>query len=136
MARANKVSCLARVDPAGVELLAPALAKLGRMLPVILPHIKVTEVAKLVPDVLVVDIDQLAKDALETLRMLRFVLPACMIAVYTDVLTDKWALDCHTSGANCLLSKASDRTHLALGLRRSLRSGCFTDPSFSTGKPA
>jgi DNA-binding NarL/FixJ family response regulator len=136
MARTKKVSVLARVQSEGVEMLAPALAKLGRTLPVIVPNVKVTELAHLKADLLVVDLDGLDVDPLETLRMLRFVLSSCMIAVYTDVLLEKWALDCHTSGANCLLSKASDRTHLALGLRRGLRTGCFTDPSFSVLRPA
>jgi DNA-binding NarL/FixJ family response regulator len=98
--------------------------------PVVVATLGVTELGLLAPDLLVVDVDGLDGDALEMLRMLRFVLPRCTIAVYTNVLEEPWALACHMGGANCLLSKASDATQLAAGLGHSLHSGCFTDPSF------
>jgi DNA-binding NarL/FixJ family response regulator len=130
MALTHHVSCLARIEPRAVDLLTESLAAVAHPLPVILARLGVTEVGLLAPTVLVVDIDDLEVDPLETLRMLRFVLPGCLIVVYTNVLKETWALACHTAGANCLLSKASDAGQLAVGLRGSLRSGCFTDPSF------
>jgi len=126
----NQVSCLARIDAGAVELLTSSLAAVARPLPVVVTQLSVTELGLLSPTVLVVDVDGLDIDALEMLRMLRFVLPSCMIAVYTNVLREAWALSCHLAGANCLLSKTSDATAVAAGLRGSLRSGCFTDPSF------
>ena len=130
MALSHQVSCLARIEPGAIGLLTESLAAVAQPLPVVVSRLGVTEVGLLAPSVLVVDIDDLAVDPLEMLRMLRFVLPGCIIAVYTNVLKETWALACHTAGANCLLSKASDAGQLAVGLRGSLRSGCFTDPSF------
>ncbi|HMD01563.1 MAG TPA: hypothetical protein VKG44_01235 [Candidatus Baltobacteraceae bacterium] len=130
MALSNRISCLARIDASAVELLSASLAAVPYPAPVVVTELGVTELGLLAPSVLVVDVDALDVDALETLRMLRFVLPACMIAVYTNVLEEPWALACHLAGANCLLSKASDATQVAAGLRGSLRRGCFTDPSF------
>lgn len=130
MALADQVSCLARIEPGAIELLTESLAAVAHPLPIVVSRLGVTEVGLLAPRVLVVDVHGLAVDPLEMLRMLRFVLPGCIIAVYTNVLEEAWALACHTAGANCLLSKASDATQLAIGLRGSLRSGCFTDPSF------
>jgi DNA-binding NarL/FixJ family response regulator len=130
VALSDQVSCLARIEPGAVELLTESFAAVDHSLRIVVSRLGVTEIGLLAPRVLVVDVDGLAVDALEMLRMLRFVLPGCMIAVYTDVLQEAWALACHTAGANCLLSKASDVAQLAMGLRGSLRRGCFTDPSF------
>jgi DNA-binding NarL/FixJ family response regulator len=93
-------------------------------------RINVTELGRAVPDMLVLDIDDLAVDPLELLRMIRFVLPVCIIAVYTRTLEQSWALACHLAGANCTLAKGSGSAQIAVGLRRALTSGCFTDPSF------
>jgi DNA-binding NarL/FixJ family response regulator len=130
MTLSDHVSCLARIQPDALELLRASLAGLDQRPPIVVTAVGVTELGLLAPGVLVVDIDGLDVDPLEMLRRLRFVLPGCMIAVYTDVLEEKWALACHIAGANCLLSKASGATEITVGLRRSLRSGCFTDPSF------
>ena len=85
----------------------------------------------LAPDVLVIDLDELATDPLEALRQLRFVVPDCAIVVYTNSAKTSFARECHNAGANCLLSKLSSHEQLASGIRYSLRSGCFTDPRFS-----
>jgi DNA-binding NarL/FixJ family response regulator len=130
VALSDQVSCLARIEPGAIKLLTDSLAAVAHPLPIVLSGLGVTEVGLLAPRVLVVDVDDLAVDPLEMLRMLRFVLPGCIIAVYTNVLEEAWARACHTAGANCLLSKTSDATQVAFGLRGSLRSGCFTDPSF------
>jgi DNA-binding NarL/FixJ family response regulator len=130
MALTNRISCLARIGAGSVERLTASLAAVGYPPPVILAALGVTELGLLDPHLLVLDVDGLDGDALEMLRMLRFVLPRCLIAVYTDVLEEPWALACHLAGANCLLSKTSDAARVTAGLERSLRSGCFTDPSF------
>jgi DNA-binding NarL/FixJ family response regulator len=130
MALSNRTSCLARIDTGAAELLTAALAAVAHPQPAVVARLSVTELGLLAPSVLVVDVDGLDVDPLEMLRMLRFVLPACMIAVYTNVLEEPWALACHMAGANCLLSKASDAEQVTAGLRGSLHRGCFTDPSF------
>ncbi len=88
----------------------------------------VVELRKLAPDVLVADLDGLAVDSLERLRQLRFVLPACIIIVYTAKNTSAWGVEYHLAGANGVLSKASTESELAAGVRSALRRGCFTDP--------
>ncbi len=130
MALLNRASCLARIEPGAVDVLTAALLEVSRPLPVIVHTLSVTEMGLLAPGLLVVDLDGLDVDPLEMLRRLRFVLPACMIAVYTSLIDEDWAMSCHLAGANCLLSKASDEGRIGVGLRDALRGGCFTDPAF------
>jgi DNA-binding NarL/FixJ family response regulator len=96
-----------------------------------LARLEVSELGRLLPDVLVCDIDTTEKDSLELLRQIRFVLPECLIAVYTGITKRTWAVACHLAGSNCVLSKESDERQLAKGLRGALRSGCHTDPRFA-----
>jgi DNA-binding NarL/FixJ family response regulator len=101
----------------------PPLATLARL--------DVAELGRLVPSLLVCDIDKVDVDPLELLRRIRFVLPDCMIAVYTGVKERTWGLACHLAGANCLLSKDSSEQELAGGVRDALQTGCYTDPHFA-----
>jgi DNA-binding NarL/FixJ family response regulator len=101
----------------------PGLATIARL--------DVTQLGRLGPDVLVCDLDDLDVDALELLRQIRFVLPDCIIAVYTGIVERVWGRACHLAGANCLLAKGSDERCLAAGLRDALLSGCYTDPRFA-----
>jgi DNA-binding NarL/FixJ family response regulator len=101
----------------------PALATIARL--------NVAELGLLAPGLIVCDVDGIDVDPLELLRRLRFVLPLCVIAVYTSSKKRDWGLSCHLAGANCMLSKGSTEHHLAVGLRAALRSGCYTDPSFA-----
>lgn len=82
----------------------------------------------LAPDVLVIDIDRLDTDPIESLRRLRFVLADCVIVAFTDSTRPSFMRKYHNAGANCLISKSSDERQIAAGLREALRSGCFTDP--------
>jgi DNA-binding NarL/FixJ family response regulator len=91
----------------------------------------VAGVGRLAPDLLVCDVDGLTVDPLEMLRQMRFVLPACIIVVYTQDIHRSWGLACHLAGANGVLSKASSKAELVLGVRSALRNGCFTDPRFA-----
>jgi DNA-binding NarL/FixJ family response regulator len=126
-----RTCCLAGIDPVAVPMFsaifkaagAPALATIARL--------DVTELGKIVPDLLVCDIDGVDVDALELLRRIRFVLPVTLIAVYTSVMERTWGLACHLAGANCMLSKDSDQRALSSGMRHALRSGCYTDPRFA-----
>jgi len=130
MESSNQTSCLARIEPSALQSITAALAEVSHVSPVVVSQVGVTELGLLSPNLLVVDLDHLDVDAFETLRMLRFVLPHCTIAVYTSVLDEAWAQACHMAGANCLLSKSSNVARIADGLRGSLHTGCFTDPSF------
>jgi DNA-binding NarL/FixJ family response regulator len=126
-----RTCCLAGIDPAMVPLFSgvfkaagvPALATLARL--------DVTELGKVAPDLLVCDVDGVDVDPLELLRRIRFVLPDCVIAVYTGVMERQWCLACHLAGANCLLSKDSDERDLSGGVRGALLTGCYTDPRFA-----
>jgi DNA-binding NarL/FixJ family response regulator len=126
-----RTCCLAGIDPAMVPLFSgvfkaagvPALATLARL--------DVTELGKIAPDLLICDVDGVDVDALELLRRIRFVLPDCVIAVYTGVMERQWCLACHLAGANCLLSKDSDERDLSGGVRGALLTGCYTDPRFA-----
>ena len=95
------------------------------------PSVVALDVSKLrtaAPDLLVCDLDGLAADPFELLRRIRFVLPECVIAVYTNDVEREWSLSCHLAGANCVLSKIR-KPKLTKGLRHVMRSGCYTSPS-------
>jgi DNA-binding NarL/FixJ family response regulator len=124
-------SYLAGVASTAVPSLVSALGSAGYQLPVIAERISVTELGLSRPDILIADIDGLETDPIETLRMMRFVLPDCMIAIYTKTLTRLWARACHLGGANSVLSKESSETELVVGLKQTMRLGCFTDPKFA-----
>jgi DNA-binding NarL/FixJ family response regulator len=122
-------SCLAGIALAKVPLLSTALLAAGVGTPTC-SGLDVTFLGRLEPYLLVCDIDDGAVDGLELLRRLRFVLPECIIAVYTSDLHRSWGVECHLAGANCVLSKTSGVADLASGMRSAIRSGCFTDPLF------
>ncbi len=121
-------SCLAGIAADDVEMLRLVLRNSGTSALAGVAALKVSEIGKCAPDLIVCDVDAIDVDPLELLRRLRFVLPDCMIAVYTGVTTREWARDCHLAGANCLLSKKSTATQLTAGLSGAIVTGCFTDP--------
>jgi DNA-binding NarL/FixJ family response regulator len=124
-------TCLAGLDPTAVPTLNAALKGAGVLERPDFAALDVRDIGKLRPDLLVCDVDGFAIDRLELLRRLRFVLPDCLIAVYTRDMHRAWSLACHLAGANCMLSKDSNEADLAYGMRDALDSGCFTDPRFS-----
>lgn len=83
------------------------------------------------PNTLIADVDRLLVDPLQVVRQLRFVLPACILVIYTRTTEQAWARDSHLAGATCVLSKDSNESQLANGLRNAIRSGCWTDPRFA-----
>jgi DNA-binding NarL/FixJ family response regulator len=123
-------SYLAGNQATRIPLLTASLLSSGFTSPVVAEQINVTELGLASPQIVVLDIDNVSIDPLELLRMIRFVLPACIIAVYSGTLEKDWALACHLAGANCVLSKSSDETQISAGLRQVRTSGCFTDPHF------
>lgn len=123
--------CLAGVDEAIVPMFSRVLKGAGELPLATLARLDVSELGKLAPAMLVCDIDGIEIDAIELLRQIRFVLPDCLIAVYTGVMQRTWGLACHLAGANCMLSKDSTELQLSKGLRDALSSGCYTDPRFA-----
>jgi len=91
-------------------------------------RLTVVRIGTVKPKLLVCDIDRSESDPLELLRQLRFVLSVSIILVYTDRANGSWNVGCHTAGANGLLSKQSNTTELAAGVRSAMQIGCFTDP--------
>ena len=126
-----RVCCLAVADPEEVAILGAALKGAGEAALSIIAPLDVVELAKLSPDILILDIDRLEIDPLEVLRRLRFVLPDCLIVVYTGIMQHPWSRACHLAGANCVLSKESVVSQLSNGLRSAIWGGCFTDPRFA-----
>lgn len=122
-------SCIAGVSPDNVPLLTAALEGVGFPLPTVFGRLNVTEIGLNIPDVLVVDLDATDIDAMEMLRLVRFVLRTCVIAAYTNRSSRSWALESHLAGAHCILSKANDEAHLVAGLSHAFKTGCFPDPS-------
>jgi DNA-binding NarL/FixJ family response regulator len=128
------ISCLAGIEDGAVAMLRAAVRKAGAPpLDSAVAPLDVTNLGRLRPAFMVCDIDRSATDGLEMLRQLRFVLPECVIAIYTGVGTAAWALACHVAGANCLLSKVSTKAQLSEGMSEALKVGCFTDPRFASG---
>jgi DNA-binding NarL/FixJ family response regulator len=126
-----RICCLAGVDPKDIPLLAAALRGAGEPDLTIAARLDVAALRQVAPDVLIADIDGLEVDRLEMLRQLRFVLPECIIVIYTDQTESSWGRACHLAGANCLLSKEAHESQLKTGLRSAIRTGCFTDPRFA-----
>jgi CheY-like chemotaxis protein len=123
-------SCLAGINTGDIEMLRLVLRNAGTSPLAGIAALNVSALGKRAPELIVCDVDGIDVDPLELLRRLRFVLPDCMIAVYTGVMTREWARACHLAGASCLLSKNSTATQLTAGLSDAFESGCFTDPLF------
>jgi len=123
-----RICCLAGIDEATVPMFSAVFKAAGELPLARLARLDVPELGRLLPDVLVCDIDASETDSLELLRQIRFVLPECLIEVYTSITERTWVVACHLAGSNCLLSKGSDERQLSKGLRWALRSGCYTDP--------
>jgi DNA-binding NarL/FixJ family response regulator len=121
---------LAGIDSAGRATFGAILTQIGAVRRPDLALVDVRELGEIRPDLLVCDLDGLVVDKLERLRQVRFVLPSCTIAVYSNDARRSWGLACHLAGATCLLSKASSETELREGLLDALESGCYTDPRF------
>lgn len=126
-----RVCCLAAIDPKHIPLLGAALIGAGEPGLTIVAHLDVAALGRLSPDVLIADIDRLDVDPLEMLRQMRFVLPECVIVVYSGSVKRSWSRACHLAGASCVLSKESRESQLVFGLQHAMQSGCFTDPRFA-----
>lgn len=126
-----RVCCLAGVDPEDIQVLGRALKGAGESGYTLVAGLDVAALGRAAPDVLVADVDRLDVDQLELLRQLRFVLPECIIVVYTAGVGSSWGRACHLAGATCILSKKSHESQLTAGLLHAFQTGCFTDPRFA-----
>jgi DNA-binding NarL/FixJ family response regulator len=126
-----RICCLAGIEPEYVPLLGAALKGAGEPGLTVVAPLEVAGLRKLAPSVLITDLDRLDVDPLEMLRQVRFVLPECVIVVYSAGVERSWGLACHLAGASCVLSKDSPEPLLISGLRYAIRTGCFTDPRFA-----
>jgi DNA-binding NarL/FixJ family response regulator len=124
------MNCLAGLDHQAILNFNAILAAGGSREQGTIVDLNVAALAKLSPQLLVCDIDHIAIDRLEFLRRVRFVLPNCIIAVYSNVVTAGWAASCHLAGVSCMLSKNSNAATLAEGLATSQKTGCYTDIEF------
>jgi DNA-binding NarL/FixJ family response regulator len=119
---------LAGIEAAKVSMFTAALETIGGSeIPTVAP-LEVPELGKREPDLLICDLDASAVDGLELLRRLRFVLPECLIVVYTGDGHRAWGVACHLAGASCILWKSSTDVDIVHGIRHAIRSGCYTDP--------
>jgi len=125
-----RTCCLAGMDGA-VPIFSAVFKAAGEPALATVARLDVVELGRLAPDVLVCDLDDVDGDPLELLRQIRFVLPDCLIAVYSGLMEREWGRACHLAGANCLLAKSSNERRLSDGLRGALLTGCYTDPRFA-----
>jgi hypothetical protein len=126
----NRRCCLIAQPGTKARFLSALLIGLGADLVLVTERVRVPELGPLRLDFLLIDADQFELDPLETLRMTRFVLPNCVIAIHTDSAGLTWPFDCHLAGANCVLLKGTTAADITAGIRRTLRTGCYTDPGF------
>ena len=126
------VCALAGIDDSALTELEAVLRASGQRRKAVTCELDVRALDRIRPNVLIGDLDHVDADPLELLRQIRFVLPACMIAIYSDQTRKTWSLACHTAGANAMLAKTSTEAELTNGLTEALASGCYTDPRFDT----
>ena len=117
-----RTCCLAGMDGA-VPIFSAVFKAAGEPALATVARLDVVELGRLAPDVLVCDLDDVDGDPLELLRQIRFVLPDCLIAVYSGLMEREWGRACHLAGANCLLAKSSNERRLSDGLRGALLTG-------------
>jgi DNA-binding NarL/FixJ family response regulator len=126
-----QVCCSAGTAAEAVPLFDSLLQRDAQRASVGVYGLDITCVGKLAPDLLVCDVDDIGVDGLELIRQIRFVLPDCLIAVYTGVAKRAWRRACHFAGVNSLLSKGADEATLAQGPHDAMLSGCYTEPPFA-----
>lgn len=125
----NRCAVLSR-DKDVAKLFSKVLLEAGYDWPQRSDDVRVTNLRAYEPRVLMIDVDHIRSDKLESIRQLRFVLPDCAIAVVSSNLQRSWAKQCHMAGANGVLSSGSGARRMIAGLQSAVRNGCFTDPDF------
>ncbi|HLI96642.1 MAG TPA: hypothetical protein VKT72_11230 [Candidatus Baltobacteraceae bacterium] len=119
-------------DEAVANLFSKVLVGAGYDYPQCSKDVRVTKLRTYAPRVLMIDVDHIPSNKLESIRQLRFVLPECAIAVVSSNLQSSWAKQCHMAGANGVFSSGSSTQHMIAGLQSAIRTGCYTDPVFAS----
>jgi len=127
----NRCAILSR-DEAVADLFSKVLLGAGYDYPQCSEDVRVAKLRTYAPRVLMIDVDHIRSDKLESIRQLRFVLPECAIAVVSSNLQGGWAKQCHMAGANGVLSSGSSAQRMIAGLQSAIRTGCYTDPVFAS----
>ena len=123
-----RTTALADIAPDKVALFRLVVKRAKAPPLIVTARVDVVALRAVSPDLLICDLDSLETDPLETLRQLRFVLPQCVIVLYTLNTKRSWGVSAHTAGANGVLSKKSSESELAVGLKLAMSDGCFPDP--------
>ncbi len=122
--------CLAGMDGA-VPIFSAVFKAAGEPALATVARLDVLELGRLVPDVLVCDLDDVDVDHSNCCAKFA----SFCRTVLSPSIAVSWSASggraCHLAGANCLLAKSSDEQRLSEGLRDALRSGCYTDPGFA-----
>lgn len=90
------------------------------------------EIARVRPDVLLIDVDFVPVDVISELRVARDVAPDCTICAYTGTADEQWVAACVRAGANCVLSKLATPSEIIHGILRARRLGSFVDDHFDS----
>jgi len=128
----HKRSAIISRDETVARLFGEVLLRAGYDAPRRSEDLRVAMLGTYAPCVIMIDCDHLLGDSLESIRQLRFVLPDCSIAIASSDLTGTWARECHMAGASGVLSIRGNTTKMVAGLRRAIKTGCYTDPDFAT----
>jgi DNA-binding NarL/FixJ family response regulator len=123
-----RTTALAGIAPETVALFRLVVKRAKAPPLIVTARADVVALRAISPDLLICDLDSHETDPLETLRQLRFVLPQCVIVLYTLNTKRSWGVGAHSAGANGVLSKKSSESELAVGLKLAMSDGCFTDP--------
>jgi DNA-binding NarL/FixJ family response regulator len=81
-------------------------------------EVSADELGRSEPEVVLVDVDFLAEDAIDALRRLRALLPSATICAYTEHVDDDAATAFRRSGADTLISKLSSPAELIDSVER------------------
>ncbi|MHB1551652.1 MAG: response regulator [Vulcanimicrobiaceae bacterium] len=80
------------------------------------------------PQLVFIDLDFLDGEPLETISIVRMLLPTAVICAYTTVKGGvTWPKACHYAGANAVFSKSAQEDEVVAGLRTAIETGSFTD---------
>ena len=126
----NRCAVLSR-DEDVADLFSKVLLEAGYDDPERSDDVRIAKLRTYLPRVLMIDVDHIRNDKLESIRQIRFVLPECAIAVVSSNLQPSWAKQCHMAGANGVLASGSSAHRMIAGLRSAIKTGCYTDPDFA-----
>lgn len=122
--------CLLDTAPEDILQLTAAIGAAAVSIEITIALFDLVMLHALGPKMILIDVDLMKIEPLEAVRQLRFVLPNVILVVYAKTLHESHLRGFHNAGANAIISKSSSESEIAAGLRRTMASGCFTDPRF------